>query len=190
MHTVLNELISEWDEIESIEFAGFEETMDVNLSGNRLFWANGILTHNCATDAVEFDHSHISGGISKIQTADNVIGIFRNQSMRDSGRVQIQFMKTRNSSGVGQKVELSMDINSLRISDISDDDAKIMPTTTDMMFNDLRRRSTQGSPNTQPSVRSSDDAPKAKEGWSLEKPNVNESVMDRVGQMRNLLRKS
>jgi replicative DNA helicase len=30
-----------------------------------------------AVDEIEFDHSHISGGLSKIQTADNVIGIFK-----------------------------------------------------------------------------------------------------------------
>ena len=29
-----------------------------------------------AVEEVEFDHSHISGGLSKIQTADNVFGIF------------------------------------------------------------------------------------------------------------------
>ena len=35
-----------------------------------------------AVDEIEFDHSHISGGISKINTADNVFGIFTSRSMR------------------------------------------------------------------------------------------------------------
>src|SRR6056300_1225422 len=39
-----------------------------------------------AVEEVEFDHSHISGGLSKIQTADNVIGIFTSRAMRERGR--------------------------------------------------------------------------------------------------------
>ena len=59
-----------------------------------------------AVDEIEFDHSHIAGGISKINTADNVIGIFTSRAMRERGRYQVQFMKTRSSSGVGSKVDL------------------------------------------------------------------------------------
>ena len=70
-----------------------------------------------AVEEIEFDHSHISGGLSKIQTADNVIGIFTSRAMRERGRYQIQFMKTRSSSGVGTKVDLDFNIESLRITD-------------------------------------------------------------------------
>jgi replicative DNA helicase len=70
-----------------------------------------------AVEEVEFDHSHISGGISKINTADNVFGIFTSRSMKEQGRYQLQLMKTRSSSGVGQKVELEFDLNSMRITD-------------------------------------------------------------------------
>jgi hypothetical protein len=70
-----------------------------------------------ATDEIEFDHSHISGGISKINTADNVFGIFTSRSMRERGQYQIQLMKTRSSSGVGQKVELAFNVDTLRITD-------------------------------------------------------------------------
>lgn len=74
-----------------------------------------------AVEEIEFDHSHISGGISKINTADNVFGIFTSRSMREHGKYQLQLMKTRSSSGVGQKVELEFDINSLRIIDPGED---------------------------------------------------------------------
>jgi len=70
-----------------------------------------------AVEEIEFDHSHISGGISKINTADNVFGIFTSRSMRERGQYQIQLMKTRSSSGVGQKVELAFDVETLRITD-------------------------------------------------------------------------
>ena len=73
-------------------------------------------------EEIEFDHSHISGGLSKIQTADNVIGIFTSRAMRERGRYQIQLMKTRNSSGVGSKVDLEFDIDNLRIRDMNEDE--------------------------------------------------------------------
>jgi archaellum biogenesis ATPase FlaH len=75
-----------------------------------------------AVEEVEFDHSHISGGLSKIQTADNVFGIFTSRAMRERGRYQIQLMKTRSSSGVGQKVDLEFNIESLRITDLPEDE--------------------------------------------------------------------
>jgi len=75
-----------------------------------------------AVEEIEFDHSHISGGLSKIQTADNVIGIFTSRAMRERGRYQIQLMKTRSSSGVGAKIDLEFDIDSLRIRDLAEDE--------------------------------------------------------------------
>jgi archaellum biogenesis ATPase FlaH len=75
-----------------------------------------------AVEEVEFDHSHISGGLSKIQTADNVFGIFTSRAMRERGRYQLQLMKTRSSSGVGQKVDLEFNIETLRITDLPEDE--------------------------------------------------------------------
>jgi len=75
-----------------------------------------------AVDEIEFDHSHIAGGISKINTADNLIGIFSSRAMRERGRVQIQFMKTRSSSGVGSKLDLKFNMDSLKIEDLDPDD--------------------------------------------------------------------
>jgi len=70
-----------------------------------------------AVEEIEFDHSHIAGGLSKINTADNVFGIFTSRAMRERGRYQLQLMKTRSSSGVGMKVDLEFDLESLRITD-------------------------------------------------------------------------
>jgi KaiC/GvpD/RAD55 family RecA-like ATPase len=70
-----------------------------------------------AVEEVEFDHSHISGGISKINTADNVFGIFTSRTMRERGKYQIQCMKSRSSTGVGQKIELEYNIDTMRITD-------------------------------------------------------------------------
>jgi len=70
-----------------------------------------------AVEEVEFDHSHISGGISKINTADNVFGIFTSRAMRERGKYQIQCMKSRSSTGVGMKIDLDYNIETMRITD-------------------------------------------------------------------------
>jgi hypothetical protein len=105
------------DEIESIEYVGEEDTIDIEVSGNHLFYANGILTHNSSIQEQDFDASHIAGGISKFNTADNVMAIFTSPSMRADGEYQIQFLKTRSSNGVGSKVFLRYNVETLRIID-------------------------------------------------------------------------
>jgi hypothetical protein len=98
--------------------------------------------NRAAVEEIEFDHSHISGGLSKIQTADNVIGIFTSRAMKERGRYQIQFMKTRSSSGVGQKVDLEFDIDSLRISDLAEDEQNSYQSQSSSIVSNLKKQST------------------------------------------------
>ena len=96
-----------------------------------------------AVEENEFDHSHISGGLSKIQTADNVFGIFTSRAMRERGKYQIQLMKTRSSSGVGMKIDLEFDIDTLRISDAGESGQdEVVTTKGSSILHDLKRKST------------------------------------------------
>ena len=94
-----------------------------------------------AVEEIEFDHSHIAGGISKIQTADNVVGIFTSNAMRERGRYQIQFMKTRSSSGVGSKVDLKFNPETLRIEDLDEDEESYDTMQTATLVAGLQRTS-------------------------------------------------
>jgi KaiC/GvpD/RAD55 family RecA-like ATPase len=94
-----------------------------------------------AVDEIEFDHSHISGGISKINTADNVFGIFTSRAMRERGRYQIQCMKSRSSTGVGMKVDLTYNIETMRITDEGEEASGYQPQSTSIM-NQIKARST------------------------------------------------
>ena len=104
-----------------------------------------------AVEEIEFDHSHISGGLSKIMTADNVIGIFTSRAMKERGKYQIQFMKTRSSSGVGQKVDLDFNVESLRITDAGEDEDNSSlsekRSNSSSVYNGLKRVSTVTSVN-------------------------------------------
>jgi hypothetical protein len=93
-----------------------EELRNLAKELNVLFVTASQLNRS-AVEEIEFDHSHISGGISKINTADNVFGIFTSRAMRERGRYQIQCMKSRSSTGVGQKIDLEYNIETMRITD-------------------------------------------------------------------------
>jgi hypothetical protein len=68
-------------------------------------------------DEVDFSLSGVAGGISKANSADFLAGIFTSRSMKERGQIQLQLLKTRNSSGVGQKIDLDFAVDSLRITD-------------------------------------------------------------------------
>jgi replicative DNA helicase len=97
-----------------------------------------------AVEEVEFDHSHISGGISKINTADNVFGIFTSRAMRERGKYQIQCMKSRSSTGVGMKIDLDYSIETMRITDpgISDSGDSGYKSTASAVMDRIKSAST------------------------------------------------
>lgn len=70
-----------------------------------------------AQEESEYNHSHISGGLSKIQTADGVYGIYRTPAMIEQGKYELQFLKTRNNNACGSKLQLCFDQDTLRITD-------------------------------------------------------------------------
>jgi len=120
-----------------------EELRNLAVEKNCVFVTAAQLNRG-AVEEVEFDHSHISGGLSKIQTADNVFGIFTSRAMRERGRYQIQLMKTRSSSGVGMKIDLEFNIDTLRISDLDEQDGygSNSPSAGSTLLNSIKQRQT------------------------------------------------
>jgi len=94
-----------------------------------------------AVEEIEFDHSHISGGISKINTADNVFGIFTSRAMRERGKYQIQCMKSRSSTGVGQKIDLDYNIETMRIIDNGGDGQSEHKSASTQIYDRIKPKS-------------------------------------------------
>jgi archaellum biogenesis ATPase FlaH len=120
-----------------------EELRNLAMEKNCVFVTAAQLNRG-AVEEVEFDHSHISGGLSKIQTADNVFGIFTSRAMRERGRYQIQLMKTRSSSGVGMKLDLEFNVDTLRISSLDEEDGYGSTSTQSAgstLLNSIKQRS-------------------------------------------------
>lgn len=117
-----------------------EELRNFSMEAQCVFVTASQLNRS-AVEEIEFDHSHIAGGISKIQTADNVIGIFTSNAMRERGQYQLQLLKTRSSSGVGSKVNLLFNIDSLRITDDTDGTLDAQTQTASSVVDSLRKKS-------------------------------------------------
>ena len=118
-----------------------------------------------AVEEIEFDHSHIAGGLSKINTADNVFGIFTSRAMRERGRYQIQCMKSRSSTGVGQKIDLDYDIDTMRITDsgASDDDSNGgIRNPASNILNSIKPNSTVTEKSDSPKINATVDSSKLK----------------------------
>ena len=99
-----------------------------------------------AVEEIEFDHSHISGGISKINTADNVFGIFTSRAMKERGKYQIQCMKSRSSTGVGQKIDLEYNMETMRITDPGEQDESFSKKPTSSFMDQIKAKSNVGAP--------------------------------------------
>jgi KaiC/GvpD/RAD55 family RecA-like ATPase len=117
-----------------------EELRNLAKELNVLFITASQLNRS-AVDEVEFDHSHISGGISKINTADNVFGIFTSRAMRERGKYQLQLLKTRSSSGVGMKVDLDFNVESLRIVDAGEESSAPNPNAASNILGKIKGKS-------------------------------------------------
>ena len=94
-----------------------------------------------SVESSEFDHSHIAGGISKINTADNVFAILYTTSMREKGEYELQFLKTRSAAAVGHKIKMAIDAGTLRITDPGQGESSRPKTpTSDDLRNEMKAK--------------------------------------------------
>jgi KaiC/GvpD/RAD55 family RecA-like ATPase len=122
-----------------------EELRNLAKELNVLFVTASQLNRS-AVEEIEFDHSHISGGISKINTADNVFGIFTSRAMRERGKYQIQCMKSRSSTGVGQKIDLDYNIETMRITDPGEEASSVNSFRKPDILSSIKTQSRMTSP--------------------------------------------
>lgn len=99
-----------------------EQLRDIGIEYN-MFVATASQLNREAVKASHHDHSHIAGGISKINESDVYWSIVMTESMKAAGQMAFTFQKTRNSDGVGKTVYMKWDGKHLRILD-QDSDTK------------------------------------------------------------------
>jgi hypothetical protein len=92
-----------------------------------MYGATASQQNRSAIEAQELNHSHIAGGLTKINTVDWYISIIMTPTMKAAGEIGFAFLKTRSSDGVGKIVYMKWDNGALRIrsypkdEDIDDD---------------------------------------------------------------------
>lgn len=97
-----------------------EQLRDIGVEYN-MFVATASQLNREAVKASHHDHSHIAGGISKINESDVYWSIVMTESMKAAGQIAFTMQKTRNSDGVGKTVYLKWDGKHLRILDQDND---------------------------------------------------------------------
>jgi hypothetical protein len=102
--------------------------------------------------------------------------------MRERGRYQIQLMKTRSSSGVGMKIDLDFNIDTLRISDLDEQDGygSGAASAGSSLLNSIKQRQTVAAEESTGWERAS-----PKEGFDLTKPKIQAKVES--SKLRELL---
>jgi replicative DNA helicase len=126
-----------------------------------VFFVTASQLNRSAVEEIDYDHSHISGGISKINTADNVFGIFTSRAMKERGKYQLQCMKNRSGAGTGQKIDLDYSIETMRITDPGPDSQNSSGSSKVPMNNILNQ--------IKPTTTVKPPEPRTREGWDLER---------------------
>jgi hypothetical protein len=70
-----------------------------------------------------------------------VFGIFTSRAMRERGKYQIQCMKSRSSTGVGQKIDLDYNIETMRITDPGEEAGPVNAFKKPDILNSIRTQS-------------------------------------------------
>ena len=113
------------DEIISIELLDDEvETVDISVSHDNLFVANGVLTHNCAYGG-EPGLDSVSESISIATTSDVIVSIFQNEEDQELGVIRLGMMKNRFGMR-GMVQAMRIDYQTLTVYQSEDDEQEIM----------------------------------------------------------------
>lgn len=97
-----------------------EQLRDIAFEYN-MYVASASQQNRSAIDASELNQSHIAGGLSKVNTVDVYASIIMTPAMRAAGEISFLMLKTRSSDGVGKRITLKWNNNSLRITNLDGD---------------------------------------------------------------------
>jgi hypothetical protein len=109
------------DEILEIIAIGEIETLDISVSGNNLFFANDILTHNSGASDSDADMSDIAESFGVAATADLAIALINTEELETLGQLMIKQLKNRyNDVTKNKKFLVGIDRSKMRLFDIGD----------------------------------------------------------------------
>lgn len=81
--------------IKKITKLGPKSTIDIEVSGNRLFYGNGILTHNSGYNNSDIDLSNTSESFGLPATSDFFLAIMQTEELAKQGQYLCKQLKNR-----------------------------------------------------------------------------------------------
>lgn len=105
-----------YDKIFKIEELGIQEAIDIEVSGNHLFYANDILTHNSNSD-VELTDTSESFGLPA--TADFMFALISTEDLEKLGQLMVKQLKNRyDDIGKHKRFVIGLDRSKMRLYDL------------------------------------------------------------------------
>jgi hypothetical protein len=83
------------DEIESIEFIGEQDTVDITVDDTHMFFANDVYSHNSALEEDIIDASKVAESYGKVMVADFIISLSRKVTDKLAGTGRWHVIKNR-----------------------------------------------------------------------------------------------
>ncbi len=112
-----NKKISEI-QIQNIQLQDIQETIDIEVQGNHLFFANDILTHNSSINSQFVLGDDIAHSLGKLEIADFVLSMSRKQEDKMSNTARFVVVKNRGGrDGNVYNAIVDFDIGSIQIFD-------------------------------------------------------------------------
>ena len=122
-----------------IEEIDEREMIDIEVSGNHLFYANDILTHNSSSD-VELTDTSESFGLPA--TADLMFALISTEELENLGQILVKQLKNRyNDPTVNKRFVVGIDRAKMRLYDVEQDAQKdILDSGKEDEYNDEEQK--------------------------------------------------
>jgi hypothetical protein len=125
------------DEIAEIKEIGEGYSIDIEVDGNNLFLANGILTHNSGFTSSDVGLEDTSESFGLPATADFMIGLIATEQLQELGQMMVKQLKNRyNDIGKHKRFVVGVDRERMKLYDVENqaqedivDDTPVMSKT-------------------------------------------------------------
>ena len=130
------------DEIISIKKVGRDETIDISVSGDNLFFANNILTHNSGANSSDIEMTDISESFGTAATADLLLAIISTEELDNMNQVMIKQLKNRYSDkSINKRFVVGIDRSKMRLYDVEQSaQGDILDSGQEYEYNDYEEK--------------------------------------------------
>jgi len=124
-----------------IEELDEREMIDIEVSGNHLFYANDILTHNSSSDV---DLTDTSESFGLPATADFMFALIATEELEQSGRIMVKQLKNRyNDPTYYRKFTVGIDRAKMKLYNVDDSEGDLVADKAEEPYEYLEEASTK-----------------------------------------------